>query len=248
MDWSRAKNILIYAFLLLNIVLGYQLWQDIREQLHSDLDWTSLSEETRQMMDLKRIQVTAKIPAETPALREITYRFVRRDPEPVPLENPQDSTIIFSEKDLVRGLQGEIPHIEMYRYDSFSGSVDTFLLHQRLANGLPIFEVTLELSTRSQKITAYRQQYVELIEPKVNQEQKILSASKALQSVIDNVLAPGSVVKDIQLGYHGQLFDADTQVAAPSWRILLENGEVYYVNAMNGAVDSSQAGKKESEK
>lgn len=35
MDWGRAKNVLIYAFLLLNLVLGYQLWNDLREQADS---------------------------------------------------------------------------------------------------------------------------------------------------------------------------------------------------------------------
>ncbi|MCE5172457.1 two-component system regulatory protein YycI [Paenibacillus profundus] len=246
MDWSRAKNVLIYAFLLLNIVLGYQLWQDVRDRMHSDLDWTSLSEETRQIMDVKHIQVPAKIPAETPTLREITYRFVNRGTERVPIQTPKDSTIIFLEKELIRSLQGDIRHIEMYRYDELSGKPGTFVLHQRLANGLPIFEVSLELSVSEQKITAYRQQYVELIETKSNKEQKILPASQALGSVIEKVM-PGSIVKDIRLGYHGQIFDAETQVSAPSWRIMLEN-EVYYVNAINGAVDNSQAGKKEIDK
>ncbi|MBN3524270.1 two-component system regulatory protein YycI [Paenibacillus apiarius] len=248
MDWSRAKNVLIYAFLLLNIVLGYQLWQDMRDRMHSDLDWTSLSEETRIIMDMKKIQVTAKIPAETPSLREITYRFVNRGKMEVPLKTPKDSVIIFSEKDLIRSLQGEIPNIDMYRYDETVGGTGPFLFHQRLPNGLPIFEVTLKLMHRSQKITAYQQQYVELVESKTNKEQKILPASQALGIVIEKYLLPGSVVRNVQLGYHGQLFEAETQVAAPSWRITLDNDEVYYVNAINAAVDTSQAGKKEIDK
>ncbi|WP_235075275.1 hypothetical protein [Paenibacillus alvei] len=57
MDWGRAKNILIYAFLLLNIVLGYQLWQEVRDQMHSELDWTSLSDAAKKMMEVKRFKL-----------------------------------------------------------------------------------------------------------------------------------------------------------------------------------------------
>lgn len=249
MDWSRAKNIMIYAFLLLNIVLGYQLWQEVRDQMHSELDWTSLSDAAKKMMEVKKIQVTAKIPSETPALREITYRFLKRGDQLEPLKQPQDTKIVFAENDLIKSLQGDIPHIEMYRYDPLTGRNGTFVLHQRLPNGLPIFEVTLELAHSQQKIQGFRQQYVELIEAKESKEQKILPASQALEHVILSALMSGAVVKNVQLGYHGQIFDAaNTQVAAPSWRILLENDEVYYVNAISGAIDTPQEGKKENDR
>lgn len=41
MDWGRAKNVLICAFLGLNLLLCYQLWVDLRDQVSANLDFTS---------------------------------------------------------------------------------------------------------------------------------------------------------------------------------------------------------------
>lgn len=246
MDWSRAKSVLIYAFLLLNIVLGYPLWQEVSDRMHSEMDWTSLSDAVKRVMDTKKIRVTAKIPSETPILHEITYRFVKRGQKFESLKIPLSSRIVFIEKDLIQSLQEDIPHIKMYQYDQLASRSRTFVLHQKLPNGLPIFEVNLELVHSQQKIKSFRQQWVELIEAKESKGQKILPASQTLEHVILNVLMSGVAIIDIQLGYHGQIFDAaNTQVAAPSWRILLDNDEVYYVNAISGAIDIPQGRKKE---
>lgn len=246
MDWSRAKSVLIYAFLLLNIVLGYQLWQDIRDQMHTELDWTSLSEETRRIMDVKRIEVTANIPAETPSLREISYRLVKTDIGFKSLLTPVESKVLYmSKRDIVRELEDEIPNIQYYIYDQAIGGDGIFTMQQQMVNGLPLFEVKLELQHESGQIIAYRQQYAEIDDTKTSDDQKILPASQALDTVIEKNLAPNSVVTDVRLGYHGQLFDTETQVAAPAWRLLLDNGDIYYMNAINGAVEHVPVRKKE---
>jgi hypothetical protein len=53
-------------------------------------------------------------------------------------------------------------------------------------------------------------------------------------------LPVGSVITDIQLGYHGQRFDSETQPMLPFWRIVLEKGAPYYVQAFSGAVEGNQ--------
>ena len=248
MDWSRAKSILIYAFLLLNIVLGYQLWQDVRVHINTEQDWTSLSEETRRIMDVKQITVTSNIPAETPSLSEISYRMLDSDERKTVMQEPVESKVLYmSTRDMINELEDEIPHIEVYQYDQAIGGDGTFILHQQMVNGLPLFEVKLELYYENQLINAFRQKYAEISDMKTADGQKILPASQALDTVIEKHLSPGSNVIDIKLGYHGQLFDTETQVAAPSWRLLLENGDIYYMNAINGAVEHVPAGKKENE-
>lgn len=247
MDWSRAKSVLIYAFLILNIVLGYQLWQDVRDQMNTEQDWTSLSEETRRIMDVKQIQVTSKIPSETPSLREITYRYEKKNSYKNVLDTPIESRVLYATKrEMVRSLEEAIPHVELYQLDQQLSDESKFVLHQQMVNGLPLFEVMLELYYENREIVSFRQQYAEIEDSKTAQEQKILPASQALDTLIEKNLAPGTVVTDIQLGYHGQVFDTDTQVAAPTWRLLLDNGDIYYMNAINGAVEHVPSGKKES--
>lgn len=247
MDWSRAKSVLIYAFLLLNVVLGYQLWQDVQDRLTTQLDWTSLSEDAKQMKEAKKIEIMAKIPSETPSLRDISYKVIENQQSIVLLKEAEDSKYIYmSQRDFIDALGDEINYLEQYRHDMAITEDGVFVLHQQLTNGLPLFEVKLKLYYENQKITAYMQQYVEAEESRELEDQKIITASQALGSVIMNHLPVGSIVRDIQLGYHGQLFDTDTQVASPTWRIMLESGDIYYVNAISGSVEHVQ-GEKEKE-
>lgn len=101
MDWGRAKNVLIYAFLLLNLVLGYQIWMDARETAGANLDFTSLADNTQQAMEEKGIQVLAPIPNETPKLPKLSYEFIEEDRAGVDmeLEQPVDSKLIFSQSE-----------------------------------------------------------------------------------------------------------------------------------------------------
>lgn len=242
MDWSRAKSVLIFAFLLLNLVLGYQLWLDVREQWNSNLDWTSLPEETKAVMEQKRIQVPAKIPSDTPVMREVTVRFV--DPEPfgktVKLEEPVDSKVIFTEKELRKALEDQIPGIENYNYDPLIASDEAFVMNLLLDRKWPMFEVQMELFYANQKIVAYRESHVEMLVSEDDKAQKVLPATTALGRLIEKYLPPGAIVKDIQLGYHGQVYN-ETLVTAPSWRIMLENGDIYFVNAISAEVYHPQS-------
>jgi Uncharacterized protein conserved in bacteria len=53
----------------------------------------------------------------------------------------------------------------------------------------------------------------------------------------ERFLQRGDGIADIRLGYHGQMYESDTQVLAPKWRIVLDNGDIYYVHAVNGEVE-----------
>ncbi|MDO7906196.1 two-component system regulatory protein YycI [Paenibacillus sp. JX-17] len=245
MDWGRAKTVLIYAFLLLNMVLGYQLWADVKETAGSSLDFTSLTENTQRVMDEKQIQVLAPIPNGSLSLPKLSYKYEQNARSPrTELEKPVDSRLVFAKEELTQALRGYISDINSYQYDPLSGDdlsavsvqENAFYLHPLVEKKWPLFNVNLKLYYSNQKITAYQEPEVELQPSK--EEEKVLPAAKALGRLIDNVLPEDSVVKDIQLGYYGQEFNSDTQVAAPAWRFVLESGQVYYVLGSNGDVVS----------
>lgn len=245
MDWGRAKSVLILAFLVLNIVLGYQLWTELRERIDSSVDWTSLPPETQVTMSAKGIRIDAEIPTETPAMRDITYRMKElqgsRSDERVPLDPQPDTRVVFSTEELKQALSGVIPDLDQYRFDNFGGNEKMFVFN-RTVNGFPIFDVKLELFYQNQKITAYSQDQIDILpSDEAKPAQKVLPATKAVANLIDrNYLPAGAVIKEIQLGYHGQILDSDTQVSAPSWRVLLEDGEVFYVLAISGEAVTDQ--------
>ncbi|MFC5529561.1 two-component system regulatory protein YycI [Cohnella yongneupensis] len=248
MDWRRAKSVLIFSFLMLNILLGYQLWTEWRERLNTTVDWTSLPPETQEIMREKNIKfmVEAKIPTETPVMRsELTYSFRQRvgsDPsDRIAIPNPPETRVVFNEQELTTALGSVIPELGVYRFDDLSSRQGVFVFN-RLVGGYPMFKIHLELFYSDQRILAYGQDLIDIKPSEGAREQQVLPASKAIANLIERNLQAGSTIKEIRLGYYGEIFPgAERQVSAPSWRVLLENGEVYYVNAINAEVATEKA-------
>lgn len=235
MDWGRAKSVLIIAFLLLNLVLGYQLWSNIREGLDTSADMNDLRPETQALMDEKRIKLATSIPSETPALRDLTFRSKAGlgNGERHTLKQPVDSKVVFVEKELRASLGGIIPDLDKY---TFGADRDSEFVFYRMEGGRPMFDVKLELFYSNQKIIAYKQDMIEVLPSEKSTVQAVLPATKVVATLIETQLHNGAVIKEITLGYHGQIFNSDVQVSAPTWRVLLEDGGQYYMNAISGEV------------
>lgn len=236
MDWGRAKSVLILSFLMLNILLGYQLWLDVREQLNANIKFAELPQDKVLLMQQKRISLTANLPLDTPKLSDLTYLLHASRPdqeEPVPLSGAVDSAIIFSESELNKKLGSQIPELEHYTYDLHSSRDGVFVLN-RMVEGRPMFNVKLELYNSNLKITGFLQDRVEL--QGMGEPRQVLPAAKVVASLIETYLEEGSVITDIQLGYHGQIFDSEKQVSAPTWRVMLEDGKTYFIHAISGEV------------
>lgn len=243
MDWGRAKSVLIISFLLLNILLGYQLWLDIREQLNVNVNSAELPQDKLLLMKQKRISLTANLPLETPKLSDITYVLRSssvENKEPVKLDQPVDSAIIFTKSELVKTLGHVIPGLNEYAYDLLMDRNGVFVLYQ-MVEGHPMFDVKhvkLELYNSNQKITAFQQDRIEVLG--TGEAKQVLPAAKIVTSLIETYLPDGSVISNIQLGYHGQIFDSEKQAAAPYWRVMLEDGKMYYVHAISGEVATDE--------
>ncbi|MBM7567906.1 two-component system regulatory protein YycI [Paenibacillus sacheonensis] len=238
MDWGRAKSVLIIAFLLLNLVLGYQLWSNIREGLNSSADVSDLRPETQQIMKEKRIKIGTSIPSETPELKDLTFRVQTKLGQGVrhELAKPVDSKVVYTDKKEFQASLGSIiPDLDQY---TFGEDRDSEFVFYRMVDGRPMFDVKLELFYSNLKIVAYKQDLIELLPSGKAAPQSVLPATKVVSSLIENknLMHNGAVIKEITLGYHGQIFNSDIQVSAPTWRVLLEDGGQYYMNAISGEV------------
>ncbi|MBP2002319.1 regulatory protein YycI of two-component signal transduction system YycFG [Paenibacillus shirakamiensis] len=244
MHWGRAKNVLIYAFLLLNLVLGYQLWNDLDDQNDSSLDLTSLANSIQKQMDEKSIELRTSIPKDTPALPKINYRLLQQNNRrlPIQLSQPVDSKLIFNPTELIAALKPSIPTIQNYRYDAHGSRDGVFVLHPLIDEKWPLFNMNLELNYSNQKVASYQMSKIEVSEMDEEDVQKVLSASKALGLLIEKFLPNNTSVVDVELGYYGEVFNSDAQVAAPAWRFTVESGQYYYVLG-GGEVISPGTGK-----
>lgn len=240
MDWSRAKTVMIVSFLLLNILLGYQLWSDVRTQLNANANSAELPADKLQIMQQKRITLSTNLPPETPMMGDLTYLLQSdsRDNRKATLIVPAvDSAVVFNENQLEKTLGKLIPDLSEYVYDLHSsreGVRDGVFVMHRVVDGRPMFHTKLELYNSNLKITGYLQDRVEIT--RTGEKQQVLASSKIVSSLIETYLEPGAVIVDIQLGYYGQIFDSEVQVATPAWRVMLDDNKVYYVDAISGEV------------
>ena len=106
MDWRRAKSVLIFSFLMLNVILGYQLWTDWRERLNTSVDWTSLPRDVGVHAGEENTSGdNARIPTETPIMREFTYTFKLMGTsisDRTAISAPPETRVVFFEDELCR--------------------------------------------------------------------------------------------------------------------------------------------------
>lgn len=244
MDWSRAKTVLIISFLLLNVLLGFQLWSG-KIGLDAYSEAGLRREEANRLLAAKRIELDADVPDMMPRLKEITVKLIGGIPsfEKKRLKSPFDQDLLSSAADIRGLLVNEMPSIRMYEHDPFAANGDraVYIMNQ-MYDGMPMFEVRVELFAVGGSVEAYRilQAEVQTTSPETDvggDGEEILSAYTVLGSLAENYLPQGTVISDIQLGYHGPIFESETQVLAPYWRVTLKSGELYYVHAISGAVE-----------
>ena len=75
MNWSRAKTILICSFLMLNMILGFQLWSTNRSnQTEISLDTSGTIEELNRALHSKNIRLADELPTDVTKLKVITVK------------------------------------------------------------------------------------------------------------------------------------------------------------------------------
>ncbi|NOU72922.1 hypothetical protein GC098_16080 [Paenibacillus sp. LMG 31458] len=247
MNWSRAKTILICSFLMLNMILGFQLWSTNRSnQTEIALDTSGTVEELNNALRNKNIRLMDELPTDQPKMKVITVKY---DDNMKPSELKTLKTPINMSNLLGKGAskevqaQSEIPNFGLYQLDSAISRKGVYVFTQIYGKN-PLFDVRVELSENNGEITSYRQVYVEVESGVEQTEQKLIPAQLAVRSLVDNYLSDGAIITEVRLGYHGQPYNSETQPMFPHWRIRIDNGDIYYVQAFNGAVESPQ---KESE-
>lgn len=244
MDWSKAKNIFIISFLVLNVILCYQLWFSREQKVETVQLTKSRVDEVYQMLKLKQIESLVEIPKEAPNLNFLYVQYViesdwlvsedgvtRKLEFDPPVEIGDDPKV-----EVIKEALKSVVSLEAYQVDPFLTNSQRAVFHQ-LAQGVPLFPSSIELSIKNGQIRNLEQKRLKVLSQ--GTESKVISAFTAVRTLVEsNYLPDYSTIVDIRIGYHGQTFNSDVQVLAPVWRVALKDGGIYYVNAITGAVDS----------
>ena len=72
----------------------------------------------------------------------------------------------------------------------------------------------------------------------IGKKRSVISPLTAIMRVVSEIKTEDPfVISDIEQGFYSKLYNADRLQAAPVWKVALENGDVYYVNAYTGEME-----------
>jgi len=248
MDWSRAKTLLIIAFLLLDLFLGHEVYKVrvLGEPASSRADATA--DATRDLLELWGIRVEIPLPETAPNVAVLYVRSpydlgaVRAGGKQVweyqglllavwkralRVTSPRPDAV-------AERLADEVFRFPEYRYDPVQslGSRHVFV---QTVNNLPLFDVTVEATVENGVLRGYVQRYAEVRQ--MGLAYPAVPPQAALFTLVRNgLLPPGAVVRHVELGYTGYPTGSEEQALLPVWRILA-SGRVYYVNAITGGIE-----------
>lgn len=252
MNWSRTKEILIVAFLIVNIFLGYQLW----EKQTRKLELANIADSTiEERLALRDVELSTELPAEQPELSQINAQFLVHAFEDLQkyenqqvyvnehllqssfnqklsLEQIDSLDMFFSEIVIPHVAQAEDYELEQYIEGEQVSYIQYYHDH-------PVFISRLDFYLEDMYVTGYEQTYYHIVS--TGTPQRVLSAATSLRTLLDQQTIPAqSTITDVRLGYYGHIYAIDSQVLIPTWRFVIE-GEGYtryiYVNALTGVIE-----------
>lgn len=260
MDWSRTKLIFIVAFLVLDLFLGYQLYQ---KQSDNKLEYLSESfleiEDRLSSMNISYPELPevpkklTHIIGQTHTFTEdellelksegISYRTVNEDQKLISdFSKVMSFSYSYNESDPDSFLEAFTLFHEDYTLAEYLSTKDEELVFVQTYEGRPIYQkednvrgqITVTLNKEG-NITGFEQTYLDTNEQ--GGEQELLSALKAIdQLLINGKLFTNERITLVELGYYS-LVEGKLQVLAPTWLIEVNGNRLYYVNAVNGLID-----------
>lgn len=250
MDWSRTKTILIWAFLLLDLFLGYQVyitritfWND-KEVAQGDKGDMEL------YLSQQNITLATEVPQETPEMGYLNAEYVGISPislQEMPglqatmekmalaaqLDPPLQSRGQVTPNELLRQLGPRLMYADHYAPDIYQSN-QSRLLYWQVHDKMPLFVAPLEVYLQNGAILGYRQTYFQVREQDGGRQ--VISGYTALRSLVDKqIITSGERIESVSLGYYGS-YDADIQALAPVWRVI-HDGKQHFVNAWTGALE-----------
>ncbi|WP_087973885.1 two-component system regulatory protein YycI [Oceanobacillus rekensis] len=262
MQWGHIKTLFILSFLVLNIYLLVQFVE--RQQNSAEMGVLESSNENvsyEELFEQENITISAELSQD---LSETNYINVSEkkftDEEVGQLNNIDglDATLIDDNfilaqferplslpanltKDNISDLVAPyLLYPEQYTYWVWDEESNIFMFFQQKDNK-PIYfnqnALLLFYVNDNDEITHYTQTMLGDAEQQGNTEE-IISPIKAIGSLYDRgSLTQDENVSDVSLGYLSRI---ESQVFAPTWKVTINEDEIYFVNAIEGLVYSEE--------
>lgn len=237
MDWGKAKNIFIIAFLILNLSLGYQLYLKNFNQLEDIQATNSDIEEISEKLKQQEIAINIEIPKEMPEMHFLQVKNKVYANNSILKNSNNNDTEIDS---LHMIIYESVTNFEQYKFSEQESNNDNYFVYYQYEGTFPFYGSKLEVFINEDGTIYYTQNYYEIVNQGLDRQ--VISSYSALQTILDQQLIPsGAEIIQIKLGYHGQTSQSSIQLLTPVWKISYSlNGieNELFVNAMTGGLQN----------
>ncbi|WP_223702754.1 two-component system regulatory protein YycI [Sutcliffiella deserti] len=253
MDWSKTKTIFIITFLLLNIFLGMQISEKRDNNRLEFISEASIEEQF--VVDEISYGELPKSPVKESYISGKSYRFTEEDVTKL-VEKEQMAEIV-QETKIVGMFKEPIPVSEtnlttqmnqLLKDQILYGNQYTFWGYSEESNTLTFFQnhnneliysnesgmLRLMLDEEN-NILSYEQTLITELE-EMDEAKELITAFDALENLYNfNELTPGSEAK-VEFGYFTLVQYANSHVLTPTWHIVVNDEQDFFVNAFEGQI------------
>lgn len=290
MDWSKAKNVLIIAFIITNILLVYVIQRDLFDNEDLQLISNDYIKNVESYLLDNGLQIDTEIPREIISLpilmvkykvfdlKEMAKIFLEEDYQMV-----DEDTYVSGDKKIQRisnkkfiytnpcQKKGSYPldekevieiskeFLEKHNFmqqdlelqQIYFGVVDKFgsmpvykLVYNQVYKNKFLAESYIHVYVQHQEVIGLEAMLLEY-EKTQGQKKKTVPATEALLRKMNDILMDNQednkiTISNLELGYYFNTTDINlttwdtiaSGTAFPSWKIVLDNGKTYYVEAL----------------
>lgn len=255
MDWRKTKTIFIITFLILNVFLASQIYKK-RGQNQLDVIIEASIEEQFEADEIT-YEDLPKEPIEESYISGKSYKFSEEEKEA--LEKNGQEVEIVNETVLIGTFKEPIPAPEsnletrlppllkdqllfhdQYDYKRYRQGEKELIFYQSYKQGLIYSNnesgmLSLYLDDDN-NIVSYKQTQISELE-EMDEAQELITAFNALENLYNmNELKPGSHVTDVELGYYTLVQITSSHVLTPTWHIVVNGEQDFFVNALEGQI------------
>lgn len=262
MDWAKAKFILIIAFIITNMFLGYSYYKtkNAAQNQNEHFSDGEYKEYVQLLLEKKNIELRAKVPEHEKRLGPILVKYEMPDRD-MYKALVKDAGAVYEFEGANKSVLTFDAKLKNYDVESAIDYANGFLeLHELNRPGIKLKKASenpeyievvfagdydgyfLEksyMSFKFQRDGTLRVERLWLIPEKSGFQKRILISPYEAIVKIYPELDGSSVITDISLGYYFKLGenlnikDTKTAKAFPAWRITLSDGTEKYVSALD---------------
>lgn len=258
MNWSKAKNILIITFLLVNSFLFY-IWINIDEGDSDRVD-NEYRNMVIQLLDEHNIQIDTEIPSIDENIPDISVKYQIYNPNDDRYSKfniPEHNKLITYESEsterLYRGLDKDKAKkiaIEFINQNGFNNNDiklwsvtldnDSYTIeYKQQYNGMIFDDGFMKLKINGTGVYTFERRWLIVEDEKYNNKQRIIDPYESIMLVMDMLPKDKSKITDMALTYkmtvneaiNTQWFNIDHGTLSPYWKIRFSDSTYIDVKA-----------------